>query len=112
MRPERFELPLRIVVVEPLPGLALAVDQYAGQPGSEWAGRVKVPLSDIDWTTIDGLSIDGGRLSAFIAGRSAKGDRRWRPCRCRRRAGSRGCSRDGFGPTRTSTAAAIHHERT
>ena len=130
MRAERFELPLRIVVEDPVPGLALAlqrgqaekatlipptrrspeavafelqvtvdgglqdarprlrgpfvqgppgarfvylsVGQYAGQSGSEWAGRVKVPLTDIGWTAIEALS-SGARLTARISGRSPKG---------------------------------------
>ena len=119
MRPERFELPIRIVVDAPVPGLAMAlqrgqaakavlvppanrssdavvfdlevtvdgrlpdgrprllgpcvqgppearfvylsVGQYAGQADSEWAGRVKVPLGDLGWDTIEALS-PGDRL--------------------------------------------------
>jgi len=130
MRPDRFELPIRIVVEGPVPGLALALQQgqaakarlvppirrsaeavafdldvtvegslpdgrprllgpfvqgppgarfvylsvgrFAGQATSEWAGRVKVPLSDISWAKIEALG-PGARLLARIAGQSPKG---------------------------------------
>jgi hypothetical protein len=130
MRIDRFELPIRIVVVDPVPGLAIALQRghaakvtltapsnrspdavtfdlevtvdgqlrdgrprllgpcvqgppearfvylplgrYAGQAASEWAGRVKVPLGDIDWDQIEALA-PGARLAARIPGRSPKG---------------------------------------
>jgi hypothetical protein len=130
MGAERFELPIRIVVEDPVPGLAIALQQgkagkatlvspssrsadavvfdlevtvdgrladgrprllgpcvqgppearfvylplgrYAGQAASEWAGRVKVPLGDIDWDQIEALA-PGARLAARIPGRSPKG---------------------------------------
>jgi hypothetical protein len=126
MRVDRFELPLRIVVENPLPGLAMAlqrgagqtvgvaassgqplafeldvtvegaladgrprilgpwvqgppadrfvylrVGQYAGQVGSPWAGRVKVPLKGIGWAEIEALPPDH-RLEGRIAGRGRK----------------------------------------
>jgi hypothetical protein len=130
MPAERFELPLRIVVTNPVPGLAMAVQRgdgakatllppasrspdsvifdlevtvdgrlpdgrprllglfvkgppgarfvyfaigrYAGQAGSEWAGRVKVSLAGLCWDEIEALSA-GRRLMARIPGRSPKG---------------------------------------
>jgi hypothetical protein len=130
MRPERFDLPIRIVVEDPVPGLAialqrgkadkvtlvpptsrspdavvfdldvtvdgrlpdgrprllgpcvqgppearfvyLALGRYAGQPNSEWGGRVKVPLGDLGWDQINALPA-GARLAARIAGQSPKG---------------------------------------
>ena len=130
MPPERFDLPLRIIVDPPIDGLALAlqcgqsakaalippaslsaqavafdfevtvagaladgrprllgpnvqgppdarfvylcVGRYAGQADSPFAGRVKVPLSDLTWDQITALP-PGGRLGARIPGRSPKG---------------------------------------
>jgi hypothetical protein len=130
MQPERFELPIRIVVADPVPGLAIAlqrgkaatatlvpptsrspdavvfefevtvdgrlpdgrprflgpcvqgapaarfvylsVGKYAGQAGSEWGGRVKVPLDGLGWDQIKALS-PGARLAARITGQSPKG---------------------------------------
>jgi len=130
MQAERFDLPIRIVVEHPLPGLAIAlqrgqaakaelvppstrsveavafdlavtvdgslpdgrprllgpnvqgppaarfvylcIGKYAGQADSEWAGRVKVPLTGLGWDEIEKRS-SGGRLVARIAGRSPKG---------------------------------------
>jgi len=130
VRSERFQLPIRIVVDSPIPGLTLAlqrgqaakaelvrpvtrsadavvfdlevtvsgclpdaqprllgpyvqgapearfvyltVGKYAGQADSEWSGRIKVPLTGLDWETIRALA-PGARLEARIAGRSPKG---------------------------------------
>jgi hypothetical protein len=127
---ERFELPIRVVVENPLPGLAMALQRgkaakaelvppasrsaeavifdlemtvdgrlpdgrprllgpyvqgppearfiylsvgvYAGQAGSPWGGRVKVPLGGLGWDDIEALP-PGGRLVARIAGQSPKG---------------------------------------
>jgi hypothetical protein len=128
--PERLELPLRLVIAEPLPGVALAMQSgaaakavlvppvsasedavvfdftvtaapsgpgqpprllgpmvqgppdgrfayvvigaAAGQAGSPWSGRTKVPLGGIDWPLIDALT-PGVRLMARIAGRGRGG---------------------------------------
>jgi hypothetical protein len=131
MRADRFELPLRVVVQDPLPGLAMAlqrsgaagaadlvglaegagadlafdleievggalpdgrprllgpfvqgppgarfvylcVGRYAGQPESDWAGRVKVPLGGITWALIEGLT-SVGRIEGRIPGRGPRG---------------------------------------
>jgi len=130
MANERFELPIRIVVADPVPGLAivlqrgqaakvelipptsrstdevafdlevtvdgrlpdgrprllgpyvqgppggrfvyLCVGKYAGQPGSDWAGRVKAPLGDLGWAAIEALA-PGKRLVGRFPGRSPKG---------------------------------------
>ena len=50
----------------------LSVGRYAGQAGSPWAGRVKVPLGEIQWDKIVALAL-GDRLTARIAGQSPKG---------------------------------------
>ena len=120
MRPGRFDLPLRIVVDDPVPGLAivlqrgaselvgqgpafdldvtvdgaipdgrprflgpcvqgppagrfvyLCVGEMAGQVGSPWSGRVKVPLGDIGWDLIEALK-PGERLKGRIPGRGRK----------------------------------------
>lgn len=130
MRSERFDLPLRIVMQEPVPGVAIAlqrgaaakaslvaaaetspaaiafdldvvvdgalpdgrprllgpyvqgpptarfvylcVGQIAGQAGSEWSRRVKVPLGGLVWDLIEPLA-PGARLVARIAGRARDG---------------------------------------
>lgn len=123
MRTGRFDLPLRIVVDDPVPGLAmvlqrgdshgpelvgegpvfdlevtvdgaipdgrprflgpyvqgppagrfvyLCVGEMAGQIGSPWSGRVKVPLGDIGRDLIEALKT-GQRLEARIPGRGRK----------------------------------------
>ena len=126
MRQGRFELPLRIVVEDPVPGLQLAlqrgssaaaeivgaaassggslvfelsvsvngalpdgrprlvgpfvqgppadrfiylcVGEMAGQAGSAWRGRVKVPLGGLTWEIIEALP-PGARLEARTPGR-------------------------------------------
>jgi hypothetical protein len=45
---------------------------YAGQFGSTWRRRAKVPLGEIGWELIDGLA-SGGRLAAHIDGRARDG---------------------------------------
>ena len=127
MRSGRFELPLRIVVVDPFPGAALTlqrgktelvapaeasaqavsfeleitvdgalpdgrprllgpyvqgppaerfaylgVGRMAGDPGSEWSGRIKVPLGGIGWPTIEALA-PGARLEGRISGQGKRG---------------------------------------
>ena len=130
MRADRFELPLRIVIEDPVPGVAIAlqrgaaakgelvqaaaaspaaiifefetlvegalpdgrpriigpyvhgppgarfvylcVGQLAGQPGSPWTRRVKVPLGWLSWGLIEALE-PGTRLEARIAGRARDG---------------------------------------
>jgi hypothetical protein len=130
MRTDRFELAMRIIVVDPVPGLSMAlqrgqaakavltppailsdaaitfefevivdgvlpngdprllgpfvqgpatarfvylpIGRYAGQPDSEWGGRVKVPLEGLGWTKIETRPL-GERLEARIKGRSPKG---------------------------------------
>ena len=130
MRADRFELPLRIVMEDPVPGVAIAlqrgvaakaelvrpaaassaaitfefeaavegalpdgrprllgphvqgpaaarfvylcVGQLAGQPGSPWTRRVKVPLAGLSWDLIETLA-PGRRLEARIAGRGRDG---------------------------------------
>ena len=52
--------------------LYLSVGRYAGQDDSPWAGRVKVPLGEIQWDKIVALAL-GDRLTARIAGQSPKG---------------------------------------
>ena len=130
MRADRFDLPLRIVVDDPVPGVTLAlqrgaaakaaleppataaasamafefdvvvegalpdgrprllgpcvqgppgerfaylcVGQMAGQSGSEWSRRVKVPLHGLSWSLIESLA-PGQRLEAHIASRGKDG---------------------------------------
>ena len=130
MRADRFELPLRIVMEDPVPGVAIAlqrgaaakaelvqpsaaspaaimfeleaavegalpdgrprllgpyvqgppaarfvylcVGQLAGQPGSPWTRRVKVPLGGLSRDLIEALT-PGMRLEARIAGRARDG---------------------------------------
>ena len=130
MRPDRHELPLRIVMEDPVPGVAIAIQkgasgkaelvppaavsagalvfelevqvagslpdgrprflgpfvqgppqarfvylcvgQAAGQAGSPWLRRVKVPLGAIDWAQIEPLA-PGARLVARIAGKARDG---------------------------------------
>ena len=130
MRAERFDLPLRIVMEDPVPGVAIAlqrgasakaelvgpvgrspsalafeleisvegslpdgrprllgpyvqgppaarfvylcVGQAAGQPGSPWTRRVKVPLGALSWALIEALG-PGGRLEARIGGKARDG---------------------------------------
>lgn len=50
----------------------LCVGQLAGQPGSMWSRRVKVPLGDLSWTLIETRPPDA-RLVARIAGRARDG---------------------------------------
>jgi len=50
----------------------LCVGQAAGQIGSEWNRRVKVPLGDISWELLRELPKEG-RLEARIAGRGRDG---------------------------------------
>lgn len=50
----------------------LAVGRRAGQAESPWDGRVKIPLSGLDWSQIEELAPQG-RLVARIAGQSPKG---------------------------------------
>ena len=130
MRAERSDLPLRIVMEDPVPGVAIAlqkgasgkaelvgpsasspsamafeleaavegalpdgrprllgpwvqgppaarfvylcVGQLAGQPGSRWTRRVKVPLGGLSRELIETLG-PGARLEARIAGRARDG---------------------------------------
>jgi hypothetical protein len=129
VRAGRFDLPLRIVVVDPFPGVALALQRgaadkaeivapaasaeaisfeleitvegampdgrprllgpfvqgppaerfaylcvgtYAGQSGSAWGGRIKVPLGGIDWPAIEALA-PGARLEGRISGKGKRG---------------------------------------
>ena len=130
MRAERFELPLRIVMEDPVPGVWIAlqkgasgkaeligpaakapsslafelevvvegalpdgrprllgpyvqgppaarfvylcVGQFAGQAGSEWGRRVKVPLGGLSWALIEALP-PGARLVGRIGGRGRDG---------------------------------------
>jgi len=130
MRADRFELPLRVVIDDPVPGVAivqqrgatgkaelvpaaqtstselafefevtvegalpdgrprllgpwvqgppgarftyLCVGQAAGQRGSEWSRRVKVPLFGLAWEAIQALK-PGQRLEAHIASRGKDG---------------------------------------
>ena len=44
----------------------------AGQPGSPWTRRAKVPLGGIDWPMIEAL-MPGQRLEARIAGKDRRG---------------------------------------
>jgi hypothetical protein len=129
MRSGKFELPLRIVVADPFPGVSLALQRgaagkaelaapdaasaeaivfeleitvdgalpdgrprllgpcvqgppaerfvylcvgaYAGQSTSPWAGRIKVPLSGIDWPAIEALA-PGQRLEGRVAGKGKR----------------------------------------
>jgi hypothetical protein len=50
----------------------LCVGQSAGQHGSKWNRRVKVPLGGISWDLVQALP-QGGRLEARIAGRGRDG---------------------------------------
>ncbi len=50
----------------------LCVGQLAGQPGSPWTRRVKVPLGGLSWCLI-GTLCPGARLEARIAGRARDG---------------------------------------
>lgn len=52
--------------------LYLSVGRYAGQADSPWAGRVKVPLGDIQWDRLAAL-VPGNRLTAMVPGQSPKG---------------------------------------
>lgn len=130
MRADTFDLPLRIVMEDPVPGVAivlqqgasakarlvgptasspsamtfelevsvdgplpdgrprllglyvqgppdarfvyLCVGQLAGQPGSPWTRRVKVPLGGLSWALIEALA-PGAWLEARIAGRARDG---------------------------------------
>ena len=124
MKPGRIDLPLRIVIDDPLPDVAIAlqrgasaelelvgqspafelevtvdgaiadgrprllgpfvqgppagrfvylcVGEMAGQIGSPWSGRVKVPLGEITWDMIEGLA-PGRRLEGRIPGRGRRG---------------------------------------
>jgi hypothetical protein len=130
MRTERFDLRLRIVMEDPVPGVAIAlqrgasseaelvapapatasalsfdfevvvegslpdgkprllgpcvqgppaarfvylcVGQAAGQAGSPWSRRVKVPLGGLSWDLIEAL-VPGARLAARIGGRGRDG---------------------------------------
>ncbi len=124
LKPGRIDLPLRIVIDDPLPDVAIALQRgasakaelvgqspafdlevavdgalpdgrprllgpfvqgqpgerfvylcvgaMAGQAGSPWGGRVKVPLGGISWELIEGVA-PGGRLEARIPGRGRGG---------------------------------------
>ncbi len=130
MRPEAFDLLLRIVVEAPVPGVAMALQRgpsatatligpihasaevltfdfevtvsgsgvdgaprllgpfvqgpptgrfvyvnsgtYAGETGSIWQRRAKVPLTGLSWPPIEALP-PGGRLEARIAGKARDG---------------------------------------
>ena len=50
----------------------LCVGQMAGQPNSPWSGRVKVPLGDIGWESIERLK-PGERLEGRVPGRGRNG---------------------------------------
>jgi hypothetical protein len=50
----------------------LAIGASAGQIGSPWRRRAKVPLGAIDWHAIEALA-PGERLTAHIAGRGRDG---------------------------------------
>ncbi len=50
----------------------LCVGESAGQAGSAWRGRVKVPLGGLTWEVIEALP-SGGRLDARIPGRGRNG---------------------------------------
>ena len=126
MRAGRFDLLLRIVVVDPFPGVALALQRgkadleppsaaspdavafdlqitvdgalpdgrprmlgpyvqgppgerfiylcvgaHAGQAGSQWGGRMKIPLGGIDWPAIEALA-PGARLAGRVAGKGKR----------------------------------------
>jgi hypothetical protein len=45
----------------------------AGQPGSRWTRRAKVPLTDITWTLIERAQAAGSPIEAAIAGRAGDG---------------------------------------
>lgn len=130
MRPDVFDLPLRIVMEGPVPGVSIAMQRggsgkatligpacasddaltfdfavtvsgvtsagaprllgpfvqgppdgrfvylnsgtYAGQTGSTWQRRAKVPLAELSWPLIEALP-PGGRLEARIAGKARDG---------------------------------------
>ena len=46
--------------------LYICVGTYAGQIGSPWSRRVKVPLTGIDWPMVEGA--EGRHLAAAFAG--------------------------------------------
>ena len=50
----------------------LTSGRYAGDPGSEWNRRAKVPLTGLTWALLDALPADG-RLTARIDGRARDG---------------------------------------
>jgi hypothetical protein len=50
----------------------LCVGEAAGQVGSEWRRRVKVPLGGLSWALIRSVP-QGGRVEARIAGRARDG---------------------------------------
>ncbi len=50
----------------------LCVGQMAGQAGSQWTRRVKVPLGGLTWALIEALG-PAARLEARIAGRGKDG---------------------------------------
>jgi hypothetical protein len=50
----------------------LCVGQAAGQLGSEWSRRIKVPLADLTWDQVRAAG-PGRRLVACIAGRARDG---------------------------------------
>ena len=130
MTPERFELPLRIVMENPVPGVATALQRgatgkaefvgpvqasagglvfelsvmvagalpdgrprflgpfvqgppdarfvylncgaAAGQPGTHWLRRAKIPLAGLSWALIEAIE-PGRRLEARIAGTARDG---------------------------------------
>ncbi len=50
----------------------LTSGQYAGDPGSEWNRRAKVPLTGLSWDQLNALPADS-RLTARIDGRARDG---------------------------------------
>jgi hypothetical protein len=45
---------------------------YAGEPGSSWGRRAKIPLGGLSWPLIEAIG-PGGRLEAHIAGKARDG---------------------------------------
>ena len=49
------------------------IGTYAGDPSSEWARRLKIPLMGISWQTIEALQNKTSRLQLVILGTSKDG---------------------------------------